>query len=149
MKKLFIYYSFTGNGDEVAKYLNDRGYEIRKIEVEKTLPKNYLLSMIVGGYKAMVNYKEKLVNFDSNIEEYDYIIIGSPIWNDRLSSPITTALSELDLNNKELSFILYSGSGSNKKATSYINDNYSNSKIINLKMPKKLKEELGKIKNML
>lgn len=94
----------------------------------------------------MINYKEKLINFNNNIENYDYIVIGSPIWNDRLSTPVTSALNELNINNKELTFILYSGSGTSKKATSYINNKYPNSKIINLKMPKKLKEELNKIK---
>lgn len=32
MKKLFIYYSLTGNGDEVAKTLKEKGYEIRKVK---------------------------------------------------------------------------------------------------------------------
>lgn len=146
MRKIFIYYSYTGNGDEVANYLKSKGYDIRKIEVEKPLPKNYLLSLIIGGYKAMVNYKEKLIDFDNDIDDYDYIVIGSPIWNDRLSTPVTSALNELDLNNKELSFVLYSGSGSTKKATSYINTKYPNSNIINLKSPKKYKKELEKIK---
>ncbi|MBR3161352.1 MAG: hypothetical protein IKF19_06665 [Bacilli bacterium] len=145
MKKLFIYYSLTGNGDEVARYLKDQGYDIRKIEVEKPLPNNFTLRILIGGFKALINSKEKLVNFDSNIDDYDYIIIGSPIWNDRLSSPITTALNELDLNNKELTFILYSGSGTSNKATKYIKKKYSNCKIINSKTPKKIKQELHKL----
>ncbi|MEE3343387.1 MAG: hypothetical protein VZS44_04800 [Bacilli bacterium] len=148
MKKLYIYYSYTGNGDKVANYLKNKNYDIRKIEVEKPLPNNFLLSMIIGGYKAMINYKEKLISFNNDISEYDHIAIGSPIWNDRLSSPITTALTKLDLNNKELTFILYSGSGTNKKATSYINNTYPTSKIINLKTPKKLNEELEKLKRI-
>ena len=31
MKKIFIYFSETGNGDVVADYLKDKGYEIRKV----------------------------------------------------------------------------------------------------------------------
>lgn len=41
MKKIFIYYSLTGNGDEVANYLKNKGYDTRKIEVEKPLPNNF------------------------------------------------------------------------------------------------------------
>ena len=55
MNKLFIYYSLTGNGDCVAEYLKDN-YDIRKIETKETLPKNYILRILAGGYKAMVNY---------------------------------------------------------------------------------------------
>lgn len=35
MKKLFIYYSLTGNGDNVANYLKENGWEIRKVEPKK------------------------------------------------------------------------------------------------------------------
>ena len=32
MKKLFIYYSLTGNGDIVADYLKDKGYSIKEVK---------------------------------------------------------------------------------------------------------------------
>ena len=41
MKKLFIYYSNTGNGDVVANYLAENGYDIRKITPKKNLPKAF------------------------------------------------------------------------------------------------------------
>ena len=83
-KKLFIYYSLSGNGDLVADYLKHT-YDIRKVVTKEPLPKNYILSLITGGFKAMINYHDKLDNFDNNIEDYNEIVIGSPIWNDRLS----------------------------------------------------------------
>ena len=109
MKKLFIYYSFTGNGDKVAEKLS-KTCDIRKIKVKKELPKTFFFQMMVGGFKSLTNYKEKLIDFDSNIDKYDEIVIGSPIWNDRLCTPVSTTLSKLDLNNKKITFILYSGS---------------------------------------
>jgi len=93
----------------------------------------------------MINYEDKLTNFDNNISEYDEIIIGSPIWNSRLSSPINTILKELDLNNKKVSFILYSGTGKSIKATEFIKSKYPNSKIIELKEPKINNNELNKL----
>ena len=146
MKKVFIYYSLTGNGDEIAKILENKKYDIRKVETNEILPKNFILRILTGGYKAMIKYEDKLIDFDSDIEDYDEIIIGSPIWNNRLSSPINTVLKELKLNNKKITFILYSGSGKAKKATELINKTYPNSKIIDLKEPIKNKEELNKLK---
>ena len=144
MKKLFIYYSLTGNGDIVADYLKNKNVEIRKVNVLNELPKKFFLRMMVGGFKALVGYKEKIIDFDCDISLYSEVLIGSPIWNDRLSAPIRTILSKLDLNNKKIIFILYSGSGKSLKATEFINKNYD-AKIIHIKEPKKNSGELNKI----
>ena len=70
MKKLFIYYSLTGNGDMVANYLKDNGYDIRKVLTDEPLPDNYILRILTGGYKAMIKYKDKLIDFTClNAEE--------------------------------------------------------------------------------
>lgn len=144
IKKLFIYYSLTGNGDLVAKKL-EKTCNIRKIKIKKELPESFALKMIVGGFKAVINYKEKLIDFDNNINNYDEIIIGTPIWNDRISTPVATALRKLKLNNKKLTFILYSGGGEANYAREYINKRYKDAKIIELKEPKKYKNELDKL----
>ena len=101
MRKIFIYYSLSGNGDLVNEYLSKKGYESKKIEVKNKLPKNYFLSIVIGGYKAMSNYKETITNFHIDIDNYDEIVIGSPIWNDRLSSPISTLLDKINLDKEE------------------------------------------------
>ena len=145
MKKVFIYYSLTGNGDRLAAFLKEKGYEIRKVEVAKPLPSNFILSLLLGGFKVLINYKETLVNFNNNVAEYDEILIGSPIWNSRISTPIATALQNLDLFNKKVGFIFYSGSGKRNKATDYVKENYPTATIVNLKNPKENVEELNKI----
>ena len=35
MKKLFIYYSLSGNGDFLAEHLKEKGYDLRKVEEKK------------------------------------------------------------------------------------------------------------------
>ena len=136
MNKLFIYYSLTNNGDKVADYYKDKGYDIRKIEVKKKLPKIFFFRIMTGGFKALINYKEKLINFDNNIDNYNEIIIGSPIWFDRLSTPVRTALNKLNLENKTIHFVL---------AEEFINKNYSSAKITILKEPNKYNDELKKL----
>ena len=145
-KKLFIYYSLSGNGDLVADYLKHT-YDIRKVVTKEPLPKNYILSLITGGFKAMINYHDKLDNFDNNIEDYNEIVIGSPIWNDRLSSPINTVLDNINLKNKKVTFILYSGSGKANKAIKQL-EKYNIKNIYVLKEPIKKPTELNKIKEL-
>ena len=145
MKSIFIYYSYTGNGDFVADYLKEKGVEIRQVIREKKLPKSFFGGVMAGGFLAGIKHKDKIVGFDSNIEGYDSIIIGSPIWNGRFSSPINTVLSQLDLSNKKVTFVFYSGSGEGKKALKRINKEYKDAKVIFLKEPKKYPDELKKI----
>ena len=144
MKKLFIYYSFSGNGDVVAEYLSKK-VDVYKVVPKKPLSNNKFLGILAGGFKALINYKDKLNNFDSNIDDYDEVVIGSPIWNARLSSPINTVLNELNLKDKKLSFILYSGSGTSPKATELIKKNWPEAYIVDLKNPKKNKDEIEKL----
>ena len=144
MKKLFIYYSLTGNGDVIADLLKEKGYEIRKVIPKDSLPKNFFLSMMIGGFKAFINMKDELIDFNSDIADYDKIVIGSPVWNDRISSPINTVLSKLEINNKDLSFVLYSASGKASRASEKIRK-YNDADIVVLKSPKDNKEELNKI----
>lgn len=146
MKKLFIYYSLTGNGDAVAAELEKRGYETRKIKSKVKYPKSLFPLMMKGGYRAMTEKKDPLQDFDSNITKYDKIVIGSPVWDDRLAPATNALLDKLDLKGKNLSFILYSGSGQAQKATEKIQELFGKEPII-LKAPKKHPQELAKLKD--
>jgi hypothetical protein len=145
MKKLFIYYSLTGNGDIVSDVFKDRGYDIRKVKTKDKYPKNKFLMILTGGYKASFNKKDELLDFDTDISKYDRVVIGSPIWNDRLSAPINTVISLLDLNNKDVSFVFYSASGKAKHAMDKVKNLFGVDSIV-LKEPKNNVEELNKIK---
>ena len=144
MKKLFIYYSRTGNGDVVAKYYKNHNYDIRKVVTKKKYPKNLFLMMMTGGFRALIGAKDKLVDFDNNIDAYKEIVIGSPIWNDRLSPVINSVLNSINLDGKKVTFVLYSAGGQANKASEKINS-LCKANIIVLKEPKKNKEEIKKL----
>ena len=145
MKKLFIYYSLTGNGDLVSNFYKEKGYEIRKVINKVKYSKKMFPLMMKGGYRALFNKKDKLLDFNSDVKDYKEIVIGSPIWFDRTSPVLNTILNKLDLTGKKVTFIFYSGSGQGNKAKEKINKLY-NANIIFLQEPKKHKEELKKLK---
>ena len=68
----------------------------------------------------MSHKKEKLLPINLELKEDDEVIIGSPIWNDRLSTPITTFLSEHELNKETTTFILYPAGETTKKSLKQI-----------------------------
>ena len=148
MKKLFVYYSYTGNGDLVAGRMAGQGYYLRAVKRKKKMPKSFFWGIMTGGFLASVGKKDKLVDFDENIGDYDEIVIGSPIWNARFASPINTVLSKLNFEGKKVSFLLYSGSGEAPKAVERIKKEYPTAKIVLLKEPKKYPDELEKLKDL-
>ena len=144
-KKLFIYYSYTGNGDVVSEKMKEKGYDIRKVESEKKLPKVFFFAMLSGGFQAGAKKKWKLKEFDYDISEYDEIVIGSPIWNGRITPAINTVLANMNCENKKLSFVFYAGGGEGKNALKRVNNEYPSTSVIFLKQPKDNPEELKKL----
>ena len=148
MKKLYIYFSLSGNGDIVDDEFKNNGYEIRKVISKSKYPKNKFMLMMIGGYKSSFDKKDKLINFDSNISSYDKIVIGSPTWNDRISAPINGVLDLINLKDKDVEFVLYSASGEANTAKDKIKLLYNKEAIV-LKEPKKNKNELRKLKDII
>lgn len=146
MKKLFIYYSMTSNGDAVSDVFKDKGYDIRKVISKTKYSKKMFMLMMKGGYRATFNKCDELEDFNSDVSAYDKIVIASPIWNDRLTPAINSVLKQIDLKDKDVSFVLYSGGGSANKAKEKIKELYGVDAIV-LKQPKSNKEELDKLKD--
>lgn len=145
MSKLFLYYSYTGNGDIVSKVFKEKGFDIRKIETVKSLPKSFFWGMMAGGFQAAAKKKAELKDFDSDISAYDEIVIGSPIWNGNFPPAINTILASLDFSNKKVSIVFYSGSGEGKKAVKRLQKEHPDISYCFLKEPKKYPDELKKL----
>ena len=145
MKKLFIYYSLSGNGDLVAERLSKLGYDPRKVKTKKKMPDGFFWRILKGGFAAGIGKKEKLDGYDPDVAEYDEIAIGTPVWNGRISCPVNTVLAGTDLSGKKLRFILYAGGGEAPKAAARLEKEYPGSEITILKEPKKYPEELDKL----
>ena len=148
MRKLFIYYSLSGNGDAVADNLKDKGFDICKVEPSKQPPKKFFFRILMYGFNAGRQYCEPLKPYSCDLDAYDEIVIGSPVWNGRLSCPINTVLSEKDLKNKKVTFLLYSGSGEAQKAERQIRAAVPDAAIVHLKEPKKNPDVLNKLSDL-
>ena len=148
MKKLFLYSSFTGNGDFVSKEFEKAGFELRKAVEKKKFPKSFFWSIMSGGFRASFGVKGKLVNYDNDVSKYEKIVIGSPIWNGRFPPVMNAVLKETDFSNKDLTFVFYSGSGEGKKAEERVKKEFPSAKILFLKDPKKYPDNLKKLKEL-
>ena len=110
-KTLVVYYSLTGHTKDIAMQIqsltNADLYEIKPKEEIKQGPALYLTSkkQISSG-----NYPE-IVNDFPNVEEYDTIFVGSPIWWYTAAPVVLEFLKEFDFQNKNV--VPFSTQGSN------------------------------------
>ena len=148
MSKLFIYYSLTGNGDFVADFLEKKGFDLRKVTEKSKAPKSFFLRVFVGGFRASLNLKGKLVDYNSNIDDYDEIVVGTPVWNGKFPPAINSVLAQTDFKDKKLPFIFYSGSGDVPAINDKLVAMYPNAIVRYLKEPKSHEQELDKLDNI-
>jgi hypothetical protein len=115
MAKIFVYYSLSGNGDTVAAYLKEQGYEILKLETQKAIGKVSFFKMMHYGGRASFHKKESLKPYVFNEKAYEKIIVGTPVWADKIATPVNQFLSEHPLTGLAPLFLFYSAGGSSKK----------------------------------
>ena len=145
MKKLFIYYSFSGNVDKIAQKYKENGYEVFKVETIKPLPKLFFIRVMIDGFLAGIGAKARIKPLENNFDNYEKIVIGSPVWNGKLSCPINSVLQNKQLQQKPVSFVLASGSGKAPKIEKQIKKLFNNVKFTVLKEPLTHPTELEKL----
>ena len=101
MKILIAYYSRTGNTKKIANLLKNKlNCDIEAIE---DLNKHSgVIGWLKGGYESSQNKKAEIGSVRKNPEDYDLVIIGSPVWASKLASPVTTYVKQYKDNFKEV-----------------------------------------------
>jgi len=107
MKYLVAYYSGSGNnktiGETIAKALSADIDEI--IDKKKRLGK---IGWLRAGRDAQAENLTD-IKYEKNPQDYDIIILGSPIWASKPTPAIRTYLTKHDLKGKKVAFFICSG----------------------------------------
>lgn len=119
MKKGIFYYSKTGKNKILVNMLNQKGnFEIEEIIDEKD--RNGIIGFLKSGFDAITKKLTKIENIKLNPDEFDHIIIGTPIWAGNMTPAIRTFLTKFNGSIKSYSVISVSGFG--EKNFKVIND---------------------------
>ncbi len=114
MKSVVIYYSLTGNTSLVAKMIAERiEADMIKLKPEKEIPSTGASKYFWGGKSVILNEKPKLLNDNLNLEGYDKLIIGTPIWAGSITPPINAFLSENVIKDKRIFLFATHSPGTN------------------------------------
>lgn len=129
--KYFVYFSWSGNGDFIASFLKEKGYEPVKVKTLKPLGKVNFFRILKYGFKAMGAKKTPIKEISLELKEDDVVVVGSPIWNDRLSTPINSVLAQFAFNKENTKFILYpAGETTNKSFEQIANLGFKEKPIV-------------------
>ena len=89
MKTAIVYYSMSGNTKYVADKIEEKlNADLIRIEPVKAYPDQGAKKFIWGGKSAVMGEKPKLQPYEFNAEQYDRIIIGTPVWASSFAPPI-------------------------------------------------------------
>lgn len=118
MKKAIIYYSMSGNTDYVAKNISDKvDADLIRINPKKEYPNKGIRKFLWGGKSAVMGETPPLEEYEFDVDKYDLIIFGTPVWASSYAPPIRTFIEENKekLNSKKIAvFICYMGGGGEK-----------------------------------
>ncbi len=101
MKKLVVYYTFTGNTREFAKKIARMlRADIAEIRTLKTYPDD--LDVLSGLVKreTETGYIPQIYQISHNIEKYETIIVGSPVWCNTFAPAMKKFLSSVSFKGK-------------------------------------------------
>lgn len=110
---LILYFSMTGNTEAVANFIHDEvGGDIVKLETQETYPDDYNDLLDVAQEEQSENARPELSTTIDNLDEYDTIFLGYPIWWGDMPMAIYSFLDNYDLSGKTIApFVTSGGSG--------------------------------------
>lgn len=111
-KVLVVYFSETGNTQKLAKLISDEiGGDFRRIETVKPYPKGQELFDYTKKERDE-DARPELKDLDVNMDDYDVVFVGYPIWWYTLPMPIYTFFDKYDFDGKIIvPFNTHEGSG--------------------------------------
>lgn len=110
---LILYFSMTGNTEAVANFIHDEvGGDIVKLETQETYPDDYNDLLDVAQEEQSENARPELSTTIDNLDDYDTIFLGYPIWWGDMPMAIYSFLDNYDLSGKTIApFVTSGGSG--------------------------------------
>lgn len=131
MKKLIIYYSYTNNTKKIAEQIKESiDADICEIETVKPYLGDYDTVVNQGKEEVDSGYKPEIKPIPVNFEDYDTIILGTPVWWYTYAPAVSTFLSQYDLSNKTIIPFVTNG-GWIGHTVKDIKNACKNSKVIN------------------
>jgi flavodoxin len=116
-RTLIIYYSLEGStkliAETIAEELKDGSsdqVDLLELKPLKQPKSKGFMKYVWGGRMAMMKKTPELEDFDVNINDYDQIILGTPVWAWTFTPPLRTFFNNYKFSGKKVAlFICHDG----------------------------------------
>ena len=103
MKKIVVYFSYTGNTEMIANKIKDKlDCDILKIETKVPYSTDYDKVVNDEQNSEASNHLPEIKEININLNQYDTIILGTPVWWYRPTPAIRTFLTKKNLDGKTI-----------------------------------------------
>ncbi len=101
MKTLVVCYSLEGTTKEIAVEMAQAvPADLLELRPEKPYPKKGAVKYLVGGFDAFIKKDTPIQKIDKDPQEYDLVILGTPVWAGRPAPPMMRFMKENSLKGK-------------------------------------------------
>lgn len=102
-KTIIIYFSYTGNTRKIANYIKEK-LNCDILELKPKVPYSTNYDEVVEEEQNLEgsNHTPEIKEININLNNYEQIILGTPVWWYRESPVIRTFLKNNDLSNKTI-----------------------------------------------
>ena len=154
-KTLVAYFTLTGNTEKAANIVAENtGADLYKIELVTPYPAEYKAQTELAKKELAEGTLPEIKPWPENIDEYDVVFIGSPVWWGTMATPVRTFLASGVLKGKTvIPFVTHGGGGADNsfadtaklcEGCNVITDGWSGYSRITLGLAKWAKETLAK-----
>ena len=128
---LVVYYSQTGNTKAVAEvFQQELSADIIELECSVPYPDDFNATVEESREEVAGNTGRALKNGKINLNGYDTVFIGFPVWFGTYAPPVATFIKENDLSGKNVVLFCTFGSGGTKSSSEAFKSACPQAKII-------------------
>lgn len=103
MQRLIVYFSYTGNTKMIANLIKEK-LNCDSLEIKTLIPYSEDYQSVVDDEQnsEASNHLPEIQNINIDLDKYDEIILGTPVWWYRPAPAIRTFLTQNDLSGKTI-----------------------------------------------
>ena len=116
MKTLIVYYSYEGNcafiAEKIKALLPDA--DTLRLSTAEDKPRGFFAKYLWGGKQVLCGKKPALKPYSVDINAYEFIIIGTPVWAWSYSPAMRSFLEGTKIQGKKIALFCCHGGGKGK-----------------------------------
>mgnify|MGYP004552161145 CR=1 FL=1 len=103
MKAIIVYFSYMGNTKKIAEMIYDKiGGDIVRIETVVPYSEDYNQVVAQGEDEVNRGFMPEIKPLDIRLDDYDTVILGTPVWWYTFAPAIKTFIAGNDLSGKKI-----------------------------------------------